>query len=464
MFKRFRPIYVGFPLLLCALLVLMSACSLFPGGANGAVTPTVIANASTPNSGATGTAVTQTVPMPQTQTSCPADNTARAAVMRPLARGKLQNLIYIYNEVPEITTSAIGHLRRYDVSNGHKAEVVSSGIRIDQAQISADGQWILFLSIPDPHNDAQHAALLQLVRMDGEGLQTLYCFPQTTYSTLPNLSHLPIALQWSVDEKSILISVNTKATASEIFVLDVATGTLRQLFLEQTNASYYYSVMTWLDNTHFYVIKQGSSSPTPPATVYLMDASTATPANPGLKQILTTTTRQSYYSLDSSFDGTLLYSSYCLLAASPFSTNIQVGPASGGSRHAIYQDKPHNCVQTLRTISTNTLLMLVQTANSTGTDFKDEVWTMNLLANSTKALTTLTNPNSGQTDYNFNLSSQYTWSNVSRDGSYYALQARDPIATNQTILVCPTKGGDPVAIAVTNPGTSSVSLAGWTTL
>ena len=443
---------------LCFLLILVSACSFQPFSSGGNSTPTVAPTASS----ATPSGTPQTVQMPATQTSCPTAGTARPAIMRTLVLGQLQNLVYIYNEVPQNTTIAFGHLRRYDVSNGHKAEIVSSGVRIDQAQISADGQWVLFLSIPDARGDSQHSAMLQMVRMDGEGLQTLYCFPTTTYSGSTRSSKLPIAFQWSVDQKSIVISVNTNNTISQIFLLDVASGTIHQIFQDQNDALYSYSVITWLDNTHFYVVKQGTSAPTPPATIYLMDASTATLAKPGLNQILTTPTRMSYYALDSSYDGTLLYSSYCLLAGSPFSTNIQVGPATGGARHTIYQKQPNECIQALRAISSNTLLMLMQVAHA-GT-FESQVWTMNLLSNSTKTLTTLTNKNSGQAGYSLNPTSQFPWSNVSRDGGFYALQAIDPIATNQTILVSSLKGGDPTAVAVTNPGNSSVSLAGWTTL
>jgi hypothetical protein len=382
--------------------------------------------------------------------------------MRYVALGQLQNLVYIYNEVPQNTSIAFGHLRRYDVSNGHKAEIASSGVRIDQAQISADGQWVLFLSIPDARGDRQHSAMLQLVRMDGEGLQTLYCFPATTYSGSTNSNRLPIAFQWSVDQKSIVISQDTNNTTSQIFLLDVASGAIHQIFQDQNDTLYSYSVVTWLDNTHFYIVKQGMSAPTPPATIYLMDATTATLANPGLSQVFTTPTRMSYYALDSSYDGTLLYSSYCSLAGSPFTTNIQVGPANGGSRHAIYQHKSDQCIQSLRAISSNTLLLLTQVSRAGS--IVSQLWTMNLLSNSTKTLTTLTNQNSGQTGYDLNPTSQFPWSNVSRDGGFYALQAIDPVATNQTILVGSLKGGDPTAIAVTNPGNSSVSLAGWTTL
>jgi len=88
--------------------------------------------------------------MPQTQTACPAPNTARAAVMRPLALGSHQNLVYIYNEVPRNTSTAFGHLRRYDATTGQKTDFTTSGIRILQGQVSSDGQWVLFLSMPDP--------------------------------------------------------------------------------------------------------------------------------------------------------------------------------------------------------------------------------------------------------------------------------------------------------------------------
>src|SRR5581483_9773863 len=220
------PIFSG--ILLCLLLVLGTACSVQPvGGSGGNATPTVPNGTAGSNNGGTpaGNAPSQTVQMPQTQTSCPATGTARAAVMRPLLLGHDQDLVYIYNEVPQNTTTSAGHLRRYDATTGQKTEIVSSGLRIDQAQVSADGQWVLFLSIPDPRGDHQHSAMLQLVRMDGQGLQTLYCFPNQTYSG-QNYSRLPISLQWSVDQQSILFSVNTDNSTSQVELLNVSTGAL----------------------------------------------------------------------------------------------------------------------------------------------------------------------------------------------------------------------------------------------
>ena len=60
--------------------------------------------------------------------------------------------------------------------------------------------------------------------------------------------------------------------------------------------------------------------------------------------------------------------------------------------------------------------------------------------------------------------SSYPWSNVSRDGSTYALQEVDSSAQTQSIVLASLNGGKPTPIATTNPGSSSVSLAGWTTM
>lgn len=469
MMKRFQMTSIFPILLLCAILILVTACSTQPiGGPGGNPTPTSTAsgNGGTPASGGSSTPV-QTVQMPSTQTSCPAAGTARAAVMRPLQLGHDQNLVYVYNEVPQNTTIAYGHVRRYNRTTGQKIDIATSGIRIDQAQVSADGQWVLFLSIPDPRGDSQHSALLQLVRMDGQGLQTLYCFPATTYPIQTNSSKLPISLQWSVNQQSIIFSVSTgstSSTTSRIELLNLSSGALTPLFQDPNDSLYSYSVVTWLDNTHAYVIKQGNSAPTPPATVFLMNTSTATPANPGLTQIMTTTTRMSYYSLDSSPDGRQLYSSSCLMAANPFNTSIMSGPATGGTRSTLFQGSPLDCVQVLRAISPGKLLALAQVSTNAGNAFSNDVWTMNTTPGSSyNVLSLLSVSPDDQTRYDFNETSQFIWSNVSRDNASYALQAINPSANTQSIMIGSLSSGNVTTVATTNPGLSSVSLAGWTT-
>ncbi len=171
------------------LLVLLAACGPFGSSASGP-TPTVGA------SGATATLTTggapaltpATAPMSPTQTACPTAGTGRAAVLAPLALGPHQNIIYLFNQSPS-PENFTGELKRYDVSTGHKVIIVTSAkSSIDEAQLSADGQWILFLT----HISSGEPAL-QLVRMDGQGLQTLYCSNKGL-----------LGIQWSPDQKQVL--------------------------------------------------------------------------------------------------------------------------------------------------------------------------------------------------------------------------------------------------------------------
>lgn len=471
MFKRSQRFAILPALLLCLLLTFMTAC------AGGPANPDPQAASSPTGSQGTSTSATSTAQantsgnngggsnMPQTDTSCPGAGKARAAVMRSLTLGNHQNLVYIYNQVPQNTSTASGILRRYDLATNQKVDIATSGIHIDQAQVSQDGQWVLFLSIPDPRADSQHSALLQLVRIDGKGLQTLYCFPNQTYSGHGNVTRLPISLQWSPDQKSILISLNTNNTTSQILLLNVASGSISELFRDEQDSLYAYSVVTWLDNTHFYVVQLGTSAPTPPAVIFLVDATTATVAKPGLNNIFTTATRQSFYSFDSSPDGKKLYSSSCLLAANPFNTTVVVGAATGGARTPIFQGSPQDCVQVVRVISPGTLLILAQVATVAGNAFSNDVWTLSTTPGASYNVAGLLSVSPDDpTRYDFNETSQFPWSNVSRDGATYAVQAVNPNTSTQSILIGSLNGGSARVIASTGSGTSTVSLAGWTTM
>src|SRR5450432_2971659 len=116
MSKRSLPIIILTGIMCCFLLLSVNACSSQPVSAGSTNTPAPgthssqsvgVGNTNTPVSGRqtsnSSQSSVQTVPMPQTTTSCPVTNTARAAVMRPLALGSHQNLVYIYNEVPHNT-------------------------------------------------------------------------------------------------------------------------------------------------------------------------------------------------------------------------------------------------------------------------------------------------------------------------------------------------------------------------
>lgn len=423
---------------------LLSACTFQPG-----LNADALALAHTTSSSAI-----QAVQMPPTETSCPADGTARAAVMRPLSLGKHQNLVYIYNEVPLNTSTADGQLKRYDTVTGQKTIIAISGLSITDAQVSADGQWILFLSQIDPRGDSKHSYVLQLVRMDGQGLQTLYCFPNNQFVS-------STSIQWSTDQKSILFSTDTgkqgNGGTSTITLLTLASGALHTE-LQISDQLYAYSLLTWLDTTRAYVTRDGRTGPLPPRILYLLDTKNNPTTNgSSLKMLLERPARFSFLSFDSSYDGTQLFVGDCLEAANPFDTTISVGPATTGTQHTIYHQSGNICAQAMRVISAHTLFIVGQRYDSASQSFANQAWTLNTDGTHRVVLFDNTAP----VRYTANPFSQFPWSNVSRDGASYALKNNDINDSFQHIVVGSFKGGNPTTIAFVGRG--SVDLVGWTT-
>ncbi len=395
----------------------------------------------------------QTVQMPPTQTSCPANGKARVAIMRPVQLGKHPTIVYVYNEVPVNTTIAYGHLKLYDVTTGHKSVLVTSGLSIESAQVSADGQWVLFLSQIDPRGDRQHESMLQLIRMDGQGLQTLYCLPAGVVSRETNI-------QWSTDQKSVLISTDDNTSTSTITLLSLATGKLTTE-LKITDKNYQYSAVTWLDHTRAYVVRSGRFGPVPPIVLSILDtAKYSNPNGSSLKKVLEHPVRFSYLSIDSSYDAKQLFVGFCWMvgANQPFDTTISVGPATGGTQKTIYHQAPSICVQQLRAVAPKTLLMTLESVNTRTNVYNNQVWKMKADGSGRTVLFDLPKNN---TTYSMNVFTQFPWSNVSREGSMYTLQTYNQSNTLQTLIFGSMKGGKPTQFAYTYRG--SVDIAGWTT-
>ena len=155
--------------LLVFLTLLLAAC----GGAStsgGAVTPT-------PGK------------MPALQTTCPPTGTARAAVMTPLALGKQATFVYLKgSQASGQQKPSPDRLMRYSASTRTTTEIVPlTSSSIAWTTISADGQWMIYVGNV---GDAGQRGI-QLVRMDGQGMQTLYCGSDFGW------------MQWSPDNKYV---------------------------------------------------------------------------------------------------------------------------------------------------------------------------------------------------------------------------------------------------------------------
>src|SRR5712691_275306 len=191
-----------FCILFC-FLIMLSACSSSPGNDTSA-TPSP-AKTSTLFS-ATPTATTGQNVVGQT---CPAAGSARVAVMPPMTVGNHANVVFL-DQQSENTL-----LQRYDATTG----AIQTILQIHQADpalgtnVSPDGQWVLFGAV------IQSQSAIQLVRMDGQQLQTLYCAPPQ--STVGNLVLSP-------DQHNLLFSqVNLDETESILYLLDMRTGKLQ---------------------------------------------------------------------------------------------------------------------------------------------------------------------------------------------------------------------------------------------
>ncbi len=427
-----KNLFVWASLLLLSTLLLASCGGPSKTGQTGTPTAgkTVTPTGTTPTTGVTPT----TVPMPPTQTSCPPAGTARGAVMATLVRGSHTNLVYVSNQGPaDNPTSSI--LKRYDITSKSETSILTlQHTPIMEAQVSADGKWVLFKASID------NRSAIQLIRMDGQGLQTLYCSANGVQYGVSNL-------EWSPDQKYVAFLED-----SNVYLLNIATGTYRLALSHTNNLSY--APRTWLDNTRLYLTGSLPGTETPPLqNVSLLDITSAK-----MQKVLNLPVLCGDF--DSSIDGTQLFTSECVasIPSKGGPSSIKVLPATGGSGTSIYSTLTYG-ITTLRVASPDTLLFVVYNTGVGNVDTSHNgLWK---IKTDGTGLTRLTTEPADETTF-FNPYTQYFWSTVSRDGMWYAVQVvnyTSSSARSSSVLIGPTNGGTPFTLA-----TGSVRVVGWTTM
>ena len=440
--KRFFLLLLG-----SCLIFLLAACG--SGGSNTSATPTTTGNA--PAGGVSATPGTtppanggSTAPIPPTQTSCPAAGTGRVALMPTLALGSHQNIVYIVNEY-QGHTPTFGTLKRNDVSTGTKVEIVKlANTSINVAQVSSDGQWLIFVSA------ANGQSKLQLIRMDGGGLQTLYC-GNNVYE-----------LQWSVNQKLVAFE-----DGSDIYLLNMINGSLQRVFHPGNTVSRGlagYRIQSWLDATHLYLLTQPLDQPADTLSILDITRGADQDSN-NLQKVLQVNQYAFCWQNDSSYDARSLFVSQCTggdprggITQGP--STIVVEPPTGGTAHTIYSTATL-AITNIRSI-TNTELFYI-TGNTSGDKSHNGLWKINADGTGNTFLTSAsengTNPILGLNQY-----TQYPWSNFSRDGSMYSLEEATVQNGNviNTLLVGSLNGGKPTMFASIS-GTE-LEIVGWTTM
>lgn len=455
-----------FFLLSSCLIFLLAACG--SGGSNTSTTPTTTRNTPTTNAtvtpGTTQPGSGVTAPVPPTQTSCPSTGTARAAIMPTLALGNHQNIAYSVNEY-QGNKPTFGTLKRYEITTGAKTEIEKiAGISISDAQVSSDGQWILFVT------ETTKQIKLQLVRTDGQALQTLYC--GTAASNGANPASAVSNIEWSTNQQFVAFTSYTGA-ASYLYLLNMQSGAL-QIELS-TNSGVIDTPLTWLDNTRLYL--NGPEVDAPPQALYLLDTSRGANQNPNnLQKVFdassVTGTTNFCWNADSTFDGAKLFTSQCIttpnsngpgIGSQSGPSTINMRPATGGAQQKIFTSQ-NMAITAIRSISKTTLLLLINN-NATGTNVntsQNGLWKVNADGS---GLTRLTSSGAGVSGGPTLLCpyTQYPWSNVSRDGSKFASQQNSVNGQTESLLFGSINGGSSTTFASISDGTQ-LSIVGWTTM
>ena len=406
----------------------------------------VLFTAAAPRSQASASSIATSHPLrPAISTSCPASGTARAAYMPSMTLGSHSTIVYIVNE-GTFANPTFGTLKRYDVVTGVKVEVVKmANTYIASAQVSANGQWLLFVA------QSAGQVRLQLIRMDGQYLQTLYCGAGSPQGSI-------LDEQWSTNQH-LVVFLQVLQSGTAIYLLDVTNGALQvELPAVQTLT---FAPRTWLDNTRVYVTLERTDSP--PTILYILDTSKGANQNSqNLQKVFDGSSTPFCWDFDSSYDTTKLFTTQCTVDPNPNGPGagnyhgpsvINVRPATGGSPTSVYT-RNDLAFTSVRAVTSRTLLFTV--GNTSGVTSQNGLWRVGTNGFNPVRLT--------GTGNQLNQFSQFPWSNVSRNGSQYVLGivSGSPTSPTYTLEYGSMSGGAPFVFAsITNV---QLLVVGWTTM
>jgi hypothetical protein len=422
-----RKLHLSLLLFCISITILLTSCSATPVAlnSNNAAPSTAVPSTAVPSTATvtqSAPAATATTP-PAVSTACPANGGGRVAVMPPLQLGQDQNIVFVEN------LSAI--LLRYDIQTGVTATILNEAGSIGNPQISTDGQWILFTLVTN------NTYKLQLVRMDGEYLQTLYCAPADS------LINDDTNVQWSPKQNLVIFDLthlNTNITSLDL--LNLQTGSV-QVELTSPNAQTVYVPRTWVDNTHVYIITTTSPSQAP-ETLLILD--TGQGANqPSSDLQLVAGISDVGWDFDSTYDGSKLFMAYADPTAGRSGPGtycqIHASTTSGQNSQVIFTSNTLVPSQIRVAGSGSSTLLLSVNRPGDPADKDNGLWKVQ--ANGTGLVELTKQPNL------FNPFTQYPWSNVSRDGEDYVYGN----------VYGPLSGG-----ATTTYNQSNDIVVGWTTM
>jgi hypothetical protein len=344
-----------------------------------------------------------------------------------------------------------GELMRYDPTTRHTSTLLQlSNVKIEEAQISADGAWILYVAYVQDHDE------LRVVRSDGADAQILLSAP--LYAGLSN------AL-WSPDQKSILFAEQPPQEGpTSIYLLNLAQNHLQLAFTSASKVGApQYVPRKWLDNTRALVTDANVSYDTQNATFHqlaLLDTGKGANQRPGDLQILASGNGECT-DFDTSPDATQLFLLNCHRGTYPdtsVESTLSVLPLNGGSPRVIFHSTSL-WINQVRWLAPQTLFLL-----------GDKV-VGRLQSDGTGGLQQLFSPGPRQV-LSFSRFTRLPWSNLARAGNLYALESIE-VGTDthgSELVVGSLDGGVPQVVGQAGVGMgeifqgADIYLAGWITL
>lgn len=377
--------------------------------------------------------------IPAVQTDCPA--AARPAVRVSLDHNRRahQTLVYTYN------TTDDGLLIRYDVVSKKKMTLLSlTNVTISNAQLSTDGNFILFVT------QVSGRLAIQMVRIDGQELQTLYCAADSKGPV-----NFIDDLLWSPDQQQILFRVPAPGggnAAPVIQLLNLVNGSLQTVFAPSGDIGYIPRVWSSTGQVYMQGYALNTSDTVPPHDVYMLDV-----VHKSVRKVALI----SGYDWDMSVtpDGKeLLLGQGAALPpqGAPLPPSfVSVQSASGGPLRVLYATHVYAVTQ-VRVVSSNLVLFVLGGRFASGA--QDGLWSIHRDGSGLLHLT-----KDGKL-----LSDQHTpWSVISCDGRFYAVAGSTSQSGSEqsqtTILYGPLHGGA-VVVVDTMDAANNAEIVGWTTL
>ncbi len=391
------------------------------------------------------------------QTSCPATGTGRAAIMPSIHLGSHPAIVYAYSP------GNSSMIRRYDTVTHTKTDIVKlttpnhfAGVKM--LRISPDGQWITFQSTL-----GQQIQAIQMIRIDGQYLQTLYCSP---------LNHGISTILMSPDQKYLLFT-EYKQTLST-YLLRLATGKIQTELVPQKNSGIGYEPVKWLNNSSALMTGAGIGVGGGPGfirnrmSVYLLRDVTkdVTHQASNLQLVFDTSHYSPCLDFDVTPNNTQFVFSDCTQGSlnGQFATNgpssIQARAFAGGSSHTLYSTSTLAVINT-RIISPTSLFFVVGNTSNTPAGVKNNgLWKINSNGTHPMRFFTLRANEIAVLD----LLAYTPWSTISRNGSQYVVQVNSNVNNTlvQTLSFGSLNGGQPTSFASATSDAGEVVLAGWT--